>query len=689
MNMKIISSGLLALLIILGSFGAVGTNTTLKNENIVNNNLDYVPGEVIVCFYTQLDDLDPIDVNEIETFEGKNIKEKIIEMNIAVAIVNEGEELDFINSISDSPFVAYAELNIIFHAAFTPNDPEWSAQWGPKKINCEEAWDAEQGKSSVRIAIVDTGIDYNHVDLSPNYVTGGYDHINSDNDPMDDQGHGTHCAGIAAARINNGKGIAGVAGKCSLISEKVLDSTGYGTSTTVANGINHAVGQGADVISMSLSADSPSSTIENACNNAYNAGVLLVAASGNDGSSVDWPAAFSNVIAVGATDQSNDRCSFSNFGSELELVAPGKDIWSTELDGEYCYKSGTSMATPHVAGVAALVFSKNPGISNSDVRQTLRDTAIDLGATGKDDYYGYGLVDAEDAVGTEIIEKYCYGQDHYDKEGDVEDYDASGEPTGSIYAIRMSEWSDDATAWYDFNLGVNEIEEGSLEVGLEFLDWGALGNGPKLYIYNFEDDKYDILADGMGNQEHLEWKWRTTSNSNDYVDSDGTVDIKIRAEWWADTVLDEICIKYKLTSPPEPDLAAWVKNPLKWTGVEPNAKETGTIYLENIGESGSKLDWKVSESLNWVSCSLTSGTDLLPGNKIEIEVTVTASGQGNDPRSGTITVVNSDNSGDKETFDVSITTKKSRPRAMFFEFLERFPILKELFSTFFLNLAYK
>ena len=667
--MKIISSGLLAVLIILGSFGAVGTNTTLKNENIVNDKLEYVSGEVILCFHTQLDDLDPINVNEIESFEGKNIKEKIAEMNIAVVVVNEGEELDYIDIVTNSPYVAYAELNIIFRATFTPNDPEWNEQWGPKKINCEEAWDNEQGSSTVRIAIADTGIDYNHADLSPNYVTGGYDHINNDNDPMDDAGHGTHCAGIAAARINNGIGIAGVAGKCSLISEKVLDDDGYGTSTSVANGINHAVGQGADVISLSLSADSPSSTIETACNNAYNSGVLLVAASGNDGSSVDWPAAYNTVAAIGATDQSDNRCSFSNYGSEMELVAPGKDIWATKMGGGYCYKTGTSMATPHVAGVAGLVFSANPGISNIEVRQILRNTAKDLGASGWDQYYGYGRVDAEAAVGSSYTEVTKYANQYYQKD-DWWSWGNHGMQSDNYW------FGGPDYIYYEFNNIPHNTQEDIL-LGSEFKADIIGGNqGPDLEAKNPSTGSWDVIKQSMGGPSSLVWKWYSASKN--YISSANKVQIRIVCSWGCHAYVDEVGVQYVPVPPPEPNLQAWVDDPLRWTGVEPGSTKTGTIFVKNIGETGSKLDWVVSESLDWVSCSPTSGQDLQPGTTKSITVTVTASSQGNDPRTGTITVKNAENSGDKETFEVNIVTKKSRTRTFFFQILEMFPLLQQL-----------
>jgi len=377
---------------VIGSIGVFGTSL-VENDNIDIE--EYVPGEVIVGFHTQLEDLDPINVRDIEKFEEHNIKEKIEVLNVAVVEVENGEEQSFIENVIDSPFVKYAELNWIHNAVHIPNDPQWSAQWGPQRIHCEQAWDTQQGSNSIKIAILDTGVDYNHEDIAGNYVTGGYDWINSDNNPMDDNDHGTHCAGIAAAVIDNNKGIAGVA-QVSIMAEKVLNSGGSGSSSQVASGITHAADNGADVISMSLSSDSPSSAIESACDYAYNTkGVVIVAAAGNDGEyGMNYPAGFDTVIAVGAIDNTDHRCSFSNYGEGLELVAPGKRVLSTVIGNDYAYLSGTSMATPHVAGVAALAKSSNPSWTNVQIRNELKNTAEDLGPAGWDDDFGYGLVDA-------------------------------------------------------------------------------------------------------------------------------------------------------------------------------------------------------------------------------------------------------------------------------------------------------
>jgi len=350
---------------------------------------EYEYREVIVGFK----ELPTLLSSLIEKYDGI-ILEKNEKINAVLVKIKKGMEQTFLDKIVKESQVEYAELNGDVHAFYVPDDPKWGEQWGPERIRCPVSWDVETGQKSVKIAIVDTGVDYTHEDLAGNYVSGGYDWVNSDNDPMDDNSHGSHCAGIAAAVMDNNKGIAGVA-QVSIMAEKVLDSGGSGSFSDVADGIVHAADSGANVISMSLGSSSPSSTIENACEYAWDKGVILVGASGNDyDNHVSYPAAYDSVIAVGALDQSDKRTSWSNYGEDLELMAPGDTIISTVLDDDYEFYSGTSMACPHVAGVAALALSRHPDYTNQQVRDLLVDTADDLGSVGWDEEYGYGRVDA-------------------------------------------------------------------------------------------------------------------------------------------------------------------------------------------------------------------------------------------------------------------------------------------------------
>lgn len=295
--------------------------------------------------------------------------------------------------------VEYAELNYMYYIFAVPNDAFFSSQYAlynssSQGIDAIGGWDVEEGDNSVIIAIVDTGIDYTHEDLAGKVIK-GYDFANEDFDPKDDNGHGTHVAGIAGAISNNGAGVAGVCPGCSLLAVKAITANGSGVNTWIANGISNAVSLGAKVINLSLGGLDRSHTIQLAVEQAYQRGVVVVAASGNDGGTVPlYPAAFPEVIAVGATDRYGEKASFSSYGSHLELAAPGQAIYSTLPGNNYEAWNGTSMSCPHVAGLAGLLLSRNPGITNEQVRQVLTATAQDLGESGRDSYFGYGRVNA-------------------------------------------------------------------------------------------------------------------------------------------------------------------------------------------------------------------------------------------------------------------------------------------------------
>jgi len=293
---------------------------------------------------------------------------------------------------------SYIEPRMKFQSQIVPNDPYWSLQWGSQKIEADSAWNTTIGDPSVLVAVIDTGIDWNHPDLAANYVALGNDWVNDDPDPMDDEGHGTHCAGIIAAVINNSIGVAGLA-QVRIMAEKGLDQYGQGYEDDLANAIIHAVDQGADILSNSWGGYGESALIHDAVKYAYDSGVLVVAAAGNEAtSSKVYPAAFPEVIAVSATDEYDNPAYFTNFGEWVELAAPGVGIYSTYWDDTYRSMSGTSMSTPHVSGVAALIWSQFPNVTRDWVRAQLRYSADDLGDPGFDDYYGYGRINARKAV---------------------------------------------------------------------------------------------------------------------------------------------------------------------------------------------------------------------------------------------------------------------------------------------------
>jgi hypothetical protein len=303
----------------------------------------------------------------------------------------------FINKVSKDPYVRYAEVCPITQIArYGPLDPAYynGYQWYLNDTNTTDAWYYQTGNTNLKIAIVDTGVDYNHEDLSGRVIS-GWNFINNTNDAMDDNGHGTMCAGIAAAITNNNKGIAGIS-QSQILAVKAFDRNGSQLNPQIiANAITWAANNGAKIISMSFSSNSSVQSEQDACNYAFNnKGCLLVAASGNYGqlqNFIDFPAAYPNVLAIGGIDQNDQRCSFSNFGPQLFLVAPAVNITSTYPNNLYSFGgSGTSFAAPQVAGVAALVWCENPLFSNQQVTNYLKNSAVPLGSGTPNQEYGYG-----------------------------------------------------------------------------------------------------------------------------------------------------------------------------------------------------------------------------------------------------------------------------------------------------------
>ncbi|MGN7150410.1 S8 family serine peptidase [Arthrobacter sp. SAFR-179] len=342
-----------------------------------------------------------------------------------------GKELHLVEALSHNPAVEYAEPDEL--ATATSNDEYFPRQYalhnvgqaftntaGTKTVaagtdnadvDAVEAWTVTTGGGK-RVAIIDSGVAINHPDISSKVV----ERINfSDKDIFVDEdydryGHGTHVAGIVAAARDNTIGVAGVCPDCAILDAKVLNDSGSGSSSGIANGINWAVSKGAQVINMSLGQRVSSRTLEAAVNNAWNAGVVIVAAAGNGGTQAQvYPGAYPNVIAVAATDNNDMKASFSTYGKWVDVAAPGVGVYSTfptypfTLGGQnsrsmgYDIETGTSMASPIVAATAALVWNTAAGTSNIEVRKKIEATANPIKGTGT--YWKYGRVDACKAVG--------------------------------------------------------------------------------------------------------------------------------------------------------------------------------------------------------------------------------------------------------------------------------------------------
>ena len=263
--------------------------------------------------------------------------------------------------LKKDPGVTFVESDGMIQALDVfPNDPGFPAQYALINIHAPQGWAVSTGSTMVTIAVIDSGVDLSHPDLVDKILQ-GYDFIENDPTPQDEYGHGTHVSGIAAASTNNGSGVSGVSWGAQILPVRVLDSHGNGDYATLAAGIIWAVDHGAQILNLSLGGINPNTTLLKAVNYAYDRGVLVIAASGNDGSgNLRYPARYPVVVAVGSTNSLNQRSGYSNYGSGLDLVAPGESIYSSDPGG-YAYRTGTSMSAPFVSGLAAILWGM-PGV---------------------------------------------------------------------------------------------------------------------------------------------------------------------------------------------------------------------------------------------------------------------------------------------------------------------------------------
>lgn len=317
------------------------------------------------------------------------------------------EEID---KIKNDPDVAYVEPDVEVGITdpglvLPPLTQEYKDSWGVTRIGGNAAVAAGITGAGIKVAILDSGIDYNHPDLKDNYK-GGYNFAYDNDDPYDDGyiSHGTHIAGIIGAR-NNGTGVVGVAPEVSLYAVKVLGGMVMGDLSDILAGMEWAISNNMNIINLSIGAPIDSEAFKDVCDRAYQAGIIVVAASGNTHSNlIEVPAVYDSVIAVSATNQDDTFATFSNYGEKIELAAPGVNILSTLRGGGYGVLQGTSQATAHVTGAAAILLAKKlasgngTGLLAEDVRQLLDSSALDLGDSGRDQYFGYGLVDLAKAL---------------------------------------------------------------------------------------------------------------------------------------------------------------------------------------------------------------------------------------------------------------------------------------------------
>lgn len=358
-------------------------------------NGNHSPGRIIV---QHRKGADPKLTSQAMAVAGAKVEKTIPQIDVSVLQVPEAASARIQAALSRTGLFNFVEPDYLAQGATTPNDPDFSSQWHLAAISGPNAWSLTTGVSGAPIAIIDSGIDSTHPDLSGK-IMAGWNFVTGTSNTADDLGHGTAVSGSVAAATNNGTGVAGVTWGNPIMPLVVLDSSDWASYANIASAITYAADHGARVINISISGTSASSTLQSAVDYAWSKGAVIFAAAGNNSSSSPmYPAACNNVVAVSASDKNGVFASFSNYGSWIDLSAPGNNILTTNQGGGYGYWYGTSFASPIAAGVAALVLSLQPSLSNSALVSLLEQNADDLGTPGWDQYFGYGQVDAYKAV---------------------------------------------------------------------------------------------------------------------------------------------------------------------------------------------------------------------------------------------------------------------------------------------------
>ncbi|WP_174728994.1 PA14 domain-containing protein [Mesobacillus harenae] len=315
----------------------------------------------------------------------------------AVKVPKSKSMKNFIKELEKRKDVLYAEPDYKIKLTRVPSDPRYQSQWHLKKVEAEKAWDQTRGSNKITVAVVDDGIDLNHEDLIGKIVS-PYDAVYNTSEYVTVGKHGTHVAGIIAATMDNGIGGTGIAPSVKIMPINIFAGDSAKTSDLI-EAIGYAVNNGANIINLSLGSPEYSRALDEAIQEANRQGVIIVASAGNDSSNLKfYPASLPNVISVSSTDSYDQLSSFSNFGYNIDFAAPGTSILSTFPNNNYGYMSGTSMASPLVAGIAALVWSQCSECTSEQIQSKLKNSVDDLGAAGWDPYYGYGRINADIAL---------------------------------------------------------------------------------------------------------------------------------------------------------------------------------------------------------------------------------------------------------------------------------------------------
>lgn len=376
----------------LAAWAAADPQQMLGDQPPAAGSEPYAPGRLLVGARAGLS---PLELDKIAKGQGAKAR-RIGRSDLYILdLPSQASEQAMQALLNRHPQLRFAELDRRASPAFAVNDPYAGSQWHLGKIGAPAAWDQSQG-AGVTIAILDTGINGAHADLAARMVP-GWNFYDNNSNTADVHGHGTAVAGGAAATLNNGTGVAAVAGAARLMPVRIADANAYAYWSTVAQGLTWAADNGARVANISYVGVAGSSAVQSAVNYMRSKGGLVVVAAGNNGIE-ETIAPTTSMIVVSATDSTDALASFSSWGSFVSIAAPGKDIWTTTRDGSYQAWWGTSMASPVVAGVVGLMMAARPAMAGSQIEGLLYGTALDLGDAGRDKRYGYGRVNAAAAV---------------------------------------------------------------------------------------------------------------------------------------------------------------------------------------------------------------------------------------------------------------------------------------------------
>ncbi|MFC7786856.1 Ig-like domain-containing protein [Rossellomorea sp. GCM10028870] len=422
---------------------------------------------------------------------------------IVTVDVPDGQDVEsFIKDLENDSDVEYAEPDHLIKLNHVPNDSYYSLQWHHQNIESERTWDQTKGSSDVVVAVIDNGVDVDHPEFAGRIVA-PYDTVYNTT-TMTKGDHGTHVAGIIGSSMDNWMGLAGVAPETSIMPIDAFFNEESAYSSDVIEGIYYAVNNGADIINMSLGNYYYSSVYNDAIQYAYDNGVVVIAAAGNDNTSDShYPSSYSNVISVASTTEYDTKSGFSNYGYDIDIAAPGSSILSTLPDSEYGWMDGTSMASPVVAGVAALILANEPDLTNDQVADRLYASADDLGASGKDYFYGHGRVNAREAVGVaryvappQVSQVYDYStyvsgtvetdDDSYIEVSNGQEVIGSGYPYWGSFNIDISKQPAGTTLW----VTVTDGDATSKATTITVMD----GTGPDVPTVNEVTDRHTSVT---------------------------------------------------------------------------------------------------------------------------------------------------------------------------------------------------